>query len=135
MTDFAFIRALVHARRWSTARAEAASDPIALEYVRAHAARAGVAPTLPVFEDTCRGDGAGDRVGQPSFDPRNEDGDLPSLRGFRGDGSGDCDGEPTGDGDRAGWSDGNGAGVGEYEPWDASDAQDRWMWELGGTPA
>lgn len=37
MTDLAHIRHLIHSKRWSTARAAASGDVVALEYVRAHA--------------------------------------------------------------------------------------------------
>lgn len=42
MVDLAHIRHLVHDAKWSTARAAASGDGVALEYVRAHARRAGV---------------------------------------------------------------------------------------------
>lgn len=39
MADLALIRHLVHSGHWSTARAEASGDALALDYVRTHAAR------------------------------------------------------------------------------------------------
>lgn len=59
MTDLAHIRHLIHDAKWSTARAEASGDVVALEYVRAHAARAEVVEVEVVPHGDLRDGGAG----------------------------------------------------------------------------
>lgn len=104
MGDLGHIRHLIHSGQWSTARALATGDVVALDYVQRHARRAEAAQA-PRFEDGSHDDGesrgfrhiAGDGWGRGH------------VYGY-GDGSEHGLGEGCGYGDDFGYGDGDGRG-------------------------
>lgn len=128
MHDLSHVRHLVHEARWSTARALASGDAVALAYVRNHAAKASVVVSSDRMAcgegvSTSYGDGRGGGFswGYPpedvyAFSEGAGVGNGAAYYGDRnsGDGLGRGDGNwrDTGDGFNYGFYDGNGAGYG-----------------------
>lgn len=125
MRDLSYIRHLVVEGRWSSARAEAAGDAVALEYVHAHATRVGVIPEPAEYCDPWRdsGDGYG---GDSEYGNGTGNGDF-LAEYFRGDGLGggwgsyQTNGDGHGDDDELshGQGDGRGYEVDEDAHWRA----------------
>lgn len=126
MIDLALIRHLIHAERWSTARAMASGDRVALAYVRDHATRAPLAALqnadlsdddgAETFSD---GEGYGDDFGDglgDGFLCDDTHGDGSSVdaysSGVNGDGYGEGQGVAFTDAYGDGHSHGDGCGDG-----------------------
>lgn len=88
MADLARIRHLIYERRWSTARAAASNDAVALAYVAESAQRTALHIVSP-HEDHNHGCGDGFSPSDSGHGARNGDG--------YGDGHGEGDGDGYGD--------------------------------------
>lgn len=133
MADLTLIRSLIYSGKWSTAYAAAAGDPVALEYIRAHARDAQTQALRQRSDDACGAARA--HLHSDGDSPGDDDGDArwsgaagwSGTTDHRGDGrgcgnhergDGRCDGDGFGDGDghyydaRLGYGDHSGDGSG-----------------------